>query len=321
MSDDAKEIPAEAVVEGAVRALPEGRYVLAVSGGRDSMVLLDAFARTRRDAVSVATFDHRTGHAARRAAELVTSESERYGIPVVVARRGRGGADGEAAWRAARWEFLRDVAASLDASVVTAHSRDDQLETVVMRVLRGAGPRGLAAMYAESPVVRPLLAVSRDVIVGYADSRAISYVHDPSNEDLRYLRNRVRHDLLPALEQVRPGFGTELLSLAERAARWRTEVDALVSELGVVELVPRRSLAIPLTGLLGLEEAALAVVWPAIAGRIGVRLDWRGTERLVEFTIRGQVGARIPLSGGASVRRTSTTFVLEAPGDYEALYS
>jgi tRNA(Ile)-lysidine synthase len=321
MSDDAKAVQAQAAVEKAVRRLPEGRYLLAVSGGRDSMVLMDAFARTRRDAVSIATFDHCTGRAARRAAELVTSEGARLGIPVVVARRRGGGAAGEAAWRAARWEFFRGTAARLEASVVTAHSRDDQLETVVMRVLRETGPRGLAAMYAESPVVRPLLLVSREIIGRYAESRAVVFVRDPSNEDRRYLRNRVRHDLLPALERERPGFGADMLALAERAARWRIAVEGLVSLLGVTLLVPGRSLAVPLVGLHEMEAAALAVLWPAIAGRVGVRLDWRGTKRLVEFTIKSRIGARIPLSGGASVRRTSTSLVLEASGRYEPLYS
>jgi tRNA(Ile)-lysidine synthase len=320
MLDDAKAIPAAAAVEDAVRAIPAGRYVLAVSGGRDSMVLLHAFARTRRDAVAVATFDHRTGGAALRAAALVARESERHGIPVIAARRRRGGADGESAWRAARWEFLNETATRLEASVATAHSRDDQLETVVMRVLRDAGPRGLAGMYAESPVARPLLSVSRDVMTRYAEERAISFVHDPSNDDARYLRNRVRHDLLPALERVRPGFGAEMLALAERSAQWRTAVEGLVSRLEVTELVPGRALAIPLAGLHGLGESALAMLWPAIAGRAGVRLDWRGTDRIVDFTLKGRVGGRIPLSGRASVRRTSTSFVLEASGDHEALY-
>ena len=321
MCDEAKAIPATEAVEHAVSILPQGRYLLAVSGGCDSMVLLDAFARTRCDAVSIATFDHGTGPTACQAAELVIREGARRGMSVLIARRFPGGASNEAAWRTARWRFLRTGAATLGASVVTAHSRDDQLETVVMRALRASGPRGLAAMYATSPTERPLISLGRDDIVKYAEARAITFVHDPSNDDMRYLRNRVRRDLLPALERARPGFGAQMLALARGAAEWRDTVDGLAVRLGATDLVPGRSVSIPISGLAGFGEDALAMLWAAIAGRVGVRLDWRGTERLVEFTIKCRAGSRIPLAGGATARRTSTSFVLEASSHSEALYS
>src|SRR5665213_1934450 len=93
-------------VSASVRALPRGRYLLAVSGGRDSMVLLDAFARYRSDAVAAATFDHGTGPAAEQAALLVELEGARRSVAVVSGRRAGTEPPGEAAWRAARWEFL-----------------------------------------------------------------------------------------------------------------------------------------------------------------------------------------------------------------------
>lgn len=308
-------------VTAPVRALPPSRYVLAISGGRDSMVLLHAFLAWRTDAVAVATFDHGTGPAAERAARLVEAEGARRAVRVVAGRRQDIATAGEAAWRSARWRFLTDCAKELSATVVTAHSCDDQLETVVMRVLRDprhTSARGLAAMYAPSPVARPLLGVRRTDIAAYAAANEVRYLDDPSNLDRGHLRNRVRLDLLPALEHVSEGFGAEMLAIAKRAARWRESVERIVDTLGIEILPP---LVVPAEPLLSLSAEALGLLWPAIAGRAGVTLDWRGTERLVAFTKSGRPGGRIPLSGGAEVARTASTFVLRAPEATDPLYS
>ncbi|MFI5310254.1 MAG: tRNA lysidine(34) synthetase TilS [Gemmatimonadales bacterium] len=311
-------------VAAAIASLPAARYLLAVSGGRDSMVLLDAFVRERTDAIGVATFDHGTGAAATRAVRLVHREAARRGMRVVSVRC-EGGAATEEAWRTARWRFLRRAAAEQDATVVTAHTRDDQLETVVLRALRDprhTGPRGLAAMYAASPIVRPLLGVSRDDVASYALARGVRFSDDPTNRSRAYLRNRVRLDLLPALERVQPGFGEWMLELSLRAARWRSAVEAIVDSL-VVDLPAMEAagaVVIPATALTVLSPPCLAVIWPAIAGRAGIALDWRGTERLVGFTTQSKVGGEVPLSGGARVERTASTFVLRASRGAEPLY-
>jgi tRNA(Ile)-lysidine synthase len=314
MSHDAEAARTEERIARAIEAPPAGRYLLAVSGGRDSMVLLDAFARWRDDAVAVATFDHGTGPAAREAALLVKIEAERSGLRFASARRGPAGAATEEAWRAARWEFLRGVAQELRAVVVTAHTRDDQLETVVMRALRDprhTSARGLAAMYAPSVVARPFLDLTRSELAAYARASKVRFHEDPTNESRAFLRNRVRLDLLPALERAHPGFARDMLDLSRRAARWRADVEALVDSLGVTV---SSSLVIPADALSGLPAEGLAVLWPALAGRAGITLDWRGTERLVAFTTQGKPGGRVPLSGGAGVERTRTTFVLRASG-------
>jgi len=308
-------------VAAPVRALPQSRYVLAVSGGRDSMVLLHAFLAWRTDAVAVATFDHGTGPAAERAARLVESEGARRSVPVVSGRRDDLTTTGEAAWREARWRFLSGWAKELSATVVTAHSCDDQLETIVMRVLRDprhTSARGLAAMYAPSPVARPLLGVRRADIAAYAIANEVRFLDDPSNMDRGHLRNRVRLDLLPALERASQGFGVDMLAIARRAATWRESVERVVDTLGIQLLPP---LVVPTASLAPLPADALALLWPAIAARAGITLDWRGTERLVGFTKSGKPGGKIPLSGGAEVARTASTFVLKAPAPADPLYS
>jgi hypothetical protein len=119
----------------------------------------------------------------------------------------------------------------------------------------------------------------------------------------------VRLDLLPALERARPGFGDEMIAVARNAAAWRESVERVVDTLGLKLLPP---LVVPAEPLLHLPPDALAILWPAIAARAGLALDWRGTERLVAFTTAGRPGGKIPLSGGAEVGRTASTFVVRA---------
>jgi tRNA(Ile)-lysidine synthase len=311
-------------IAAAVRALPVGRYLLAVSGGRDSMVLMDSFARWRSDICAVATFDHGTGEAATQAALLVELAAERRGLATVIGSRTAAANDSEADWRAARRSFLLGWARQMRATVVTAHTRDDQLETVVMRTLRGSGARGLAGMYAPSAVVRPLLGITRGEITRYAASCELCFLDDPSNVSRAHLRNRVRLDLLPALERAAPGFGASMLALSVRAAELRAGVEHAVDALGIIETAgpyEGGTIAVQASAFAGLDVDAIGTLWPAIAARVGVALDWRGTRRLVAFTIEGKRGGRIPLSGGVEVLRTPTTFVVKIPLSVPLLYS
>jgi tRNA(Ile)-lysidine synthase len=299
------------------------RVVLAVSGGADSMVLLHAAARVAPKRVAaVATFDHGTGKYARDAAALVMAQASELGMRVAIARASRV-LKGETEWRAARWEFLRSTAqqllagvapvqasprktvaapvASAAISVATAHTRDDQVETVAMRVLRGSGARGLAGLYSRSEIVRPLIAHTRAEILGYAARHSIPFLEDPSNLSRSFLRNRLRLDILPGLRTVNPGIEEVLLDLAHRAAHWRDDVDSLVDSLGITPVDERVSFERDV--IAGLCEEELRVLVPAIAARAGVRLDRRGTALLASFLLQGGTRGRIQLSGGHEVER------------------
>ena len=277
--------------------------VLAVSGGRDSMALLEAAARTAPDRVAaVATFDHGTGPAATRAADHVARRAAELGF-VVERGRAEPGLRGEAAWRAARWDFLRRVADKHQAVVATAHTLDDQIETVVIRVLRGAGARGIAGLWADSGVLRPLLGVRRSAVARYLRAVGGSFVEDPSNASRAHLRNRVRLDLLPAIRRLQPGFERELLEVARRAARWRREVERLARAMVESRQGRDGTLHVAAGSLRGYDAEVLRVLWPAVAARAGLTLDRRGTYRLAEFTISGRPGSRVQLSGGLEVLR------------------
>ena len=291
-----------------VAALGPGNWLLAVSGGMDSMILLDAAAETLdHDTLTVATFDHGTGPAASEAATLVAERALDLGIGCVCGKADNAGSS-ESEWRAARWAFLNDVASRLEATVVTAHTLDDQIETVFIRALRGAGPRGLAGLFANSPVARPLIETTRAEIEQYARGDRTPFVTDPSNTDRRHLRNRVRLDILPALEQASPGFSVALLQVAEKAAAWRARMEALALTFHVMS-DSTESHSFERRQLRELPAASLAFVWPALCARAGIVLDRRGTERLAAFTIEGETGQQIQLSGGVQVlmdRKTIT---------------
>lgn len=302
-------------VHRSVAALPSGRWLLAVSGGRDSMALLDAFASARgHEVAGVASFDHGTGRAATRAVALVERTALALQLPVmtgVLAEQGqaRAAARREASWREARWRFLRGWAAELRASVVTAHTWDDQVETVVLRLLRGSGPRGLAGMRVGDAIARPFLALRRDLVARYAAARRLAWVEDPSNASLAFARNRVRHEILPALERATPGFSAWCWSLSGRAATLRSALDAFVeSSLAPVAVEPG-CVAVPAAPLAGLSAEAAALVWPAVAARVGLAMDRRGIARVVAWAGTAMRGSVVQVSGG-EVRRTTSTFVM-----------
>lgn len=196
--------------------LPPRRVVVAVSGGLDSVVLLDLLSRLRRGFdlhLHVAHFDHGLRAEGPTEADFVGALARTLGLGCTcacgdvagLARRQR--LSIETAARQVRYEFLDRVAASVGAAwVALAHHADDQAETVVMRLARGAGAAGLAAMapVRDGRYLRPLLALTRRQLADYAAERGLQWREDASNADLRHTRNRVRHVVMPALRQLNP---------------------------------------------------------------------------------------------------------------------
>jgi len=323
----------DAVVDRMRRAvagemLAEEQLILGVSGGVDSMVLLDAVLSTRPvSAFRVATYDHASGEHSARAVDLVERVALAAGVSVIIGRSVSPARPSEASWRESRLAFLRAAAAEHRATLCTAHTRDDQIETVLFRVLRGAGARGLAGLRASGSICRPLLGFGRAEVEAYALAANVQWVEDPTNESRSYARNRLRLDVLPALRERTPSIDSMLIDIGERAARWRDDLDVAAESL--IEFNADRaesSLDVSAESLARYGADSLAVIWPALLARIGVTADWRGTRRLVEFTKHGSAGHRIQLSGGwvvfrrrggFEVRRQNST---SEPGDVPALH-
>jgi tRNA(Ile)-lysidine synthase len=302
-----------AAVAQRLAVLPDrARVVVAVSGGPDSMALLDAMAACAADRIAlVATFDHRAGAHGPVGVELVQRAAASLGVPCLSGAAVEPmplATEGE--WRAARWQFLRRAMEESGASAVaTGHTADDQLETVCMRLLRGAGPRGLAGLDIDGPVVRPLLAVRRATVHRYAAAVGLDLLLDPTNADRRALRTRVRLDLLPALEHAAPGFGDWLGGLGARAAAWRRAVEAWAATVPV-RRVDTHSIVVPKGTVQELTTDGLAVLWPVLMAQVGIVADRRGTERVSRFTTSGVPGQQIQLAGGGVVCRLREGFLV-----------
>lgn len=304
--------PTRAVLLAARRAArtTKGPVLLAISGGLDSMVLLSAFASEARGRIAaVATFDHATGPSATRAVGLVSEAAAMAGVPLVIGRMDANGVASEANWRAARYRFLRDAASRLDARVVTAHTEDDQVETVLMRIMRGTGGRGIAALYAESDIMRPFVTLRRGALAAYASAACVSWMDDPSNVTLSHTRNRVRHDMLPALRAVSPAIDTILLDLARQSAQLRLDVDGFIDRV-IRPHVHANRLVVGASHFEAHDSESVALLWGALAARVGLALDWRGIRRISGFCRRELRGGCIPLSGGWILEAGRGTYIL-----------
>jgi len=195
------------------------------------------------------------------------------------------------------------------ARIVAAHTEDDQVETVLMRILRGSGARGLAGLYAESPVLRPFVRVRREALRGFARARGFSWREDPANRSRAFLRNRVRLDLLPALRRACPAIDAELLDIARRAADWRAVIDRIAGALRP-EVEEGGGLRIAAQELARYDRDSLCALWSALAALVGVALDWRGTRRLAAFTIAEPKAGIVPLSGGWFMEARGGVYIL-----------
>jgi tRNA(Ile)-lysidine synthase len=215
-----------AALDGRQVLHPGEIVVVACSGGPDSMAMLDALARLappRRLTLHVAHVDHglREGSAAEATPVRAAAHARALpftGLTAAVATRGSSLQDRA---RDARHAALDLLAADLGATAIAlAHTADDQAETVLMRALSGATPRALAAMgERQGRLARPLLRAWRAEVLAYCAALGLDVVDDPSNSDPRFLRTRVRHELIPALERVFPAARRRLCVLADHQRR------------------------------------------------------------------------------------------------------
>ena len=192
---------------------PSGRILCAVSGGADSMCLLHLLHSRGRDVVA-AHFEHGIrGEESLRDAAFVQSWCRERGIPCVT---GHGDVPAyarekrlslEEAARALRYRFLEETAAEQGCAwIATAHNGDDQVETVLLNLTRGAGALGLRGIPpCRGKIIRPLLGVSRREIEDYLEKNAVPHVEDSSNESDDYSRNRIRRRVTPVLREINPG--------------------------------------------------------------------------------------------------------------------
>lgn len=312
---------ARALAVAGVPAAGDG-LAAAVSGGADSLALLHAMrtlAGPRGWRLAVVTVDHglRSGSAAD--AAFVVDHAKALGLdarletlaPADLARHRRAGQEGAA--RAARYEALWRAAGELGCGwLATGHTLDDQAETVLLQLLRGAGPDGLAGMSVRSGrLLRPLLGVRRAETRGCCAAVGVDWREDPTNAEPGPLRNRVRQRLLPLLEELRPGAAGALVRTAALAADERDWLDPLVAAaLAAIQAGPEGPGE---SGAVALDAAALAELPVSLARRV-VRAaarqagatppDAEATARVV--VLATQPGGEATWPGGRAWRHTAS---------------
>lgn len=218
---------------------PGESVLVAFSGGPDSTALLWGMTRLAADRglrLAAAHLDHAMDAGSGARADAAARIAERLGVPCVReradVRTGFPGESPEAAGRRARYAFLERTRRALGARwIATAHHRDDQAETVLLRLLFGSGLEGLAGIRPlHGAVVRPLLALPRAALLAAVAAAGLAPVDDPTNRSLRVPRNRVRHRLLPSLEADDPGTSLRLARLGDRARAAVLAVDRRLRE-------------------------------------------------------------------------------------------
>lgn len=346
---------------------PGNRICVAISGGADSVALLlalHAANSSTREALGVGLSAVHLNHHLRAAEsdadqQFVQDLCTRLDIPLhlhhasVPDRVQQTGEGIEEAARTLRYDLFHSLIHSGHAdSVLTAHTLDDQAETVLMKLLRGAWTEGLSAIYpilAISPspanpsqksgtILRPLLSTSRAEIVAYLNSIPQTWREDSSNTDPAYTRNRLRHTILPLLREENPSLDHTLSNLAllarEEEARWQTELTRLLPQL----LLPGKpvrgggrsvstsptdansSIAIELERLRPLDPALRRRVLRAAARQLGARLSFDETARLLALcgfqtiaTVSSKPGATLKLANQLHAERSPRELRLSRP--------
>lgn len=301
------------------------RAVAAVSGGADSMTMLYLLAEARMhgklQAVLCAHYNHGLRQTAGRDEAHVQKACKTLDIPFVsergqtAERAGQSGQSIEMAGREARYAFLSRVAEeNCFTHILTAHTADDTLETVLLNLIRGTGLSGLCGIpYRNGLLLRPLLHACREEIMDHIQTHEISYVTDESNSDRAYRRNILRHEIIPRLLELNPAL---IRTAAEMTQHLREDEDVLdamardaIAEYGKLE---PDSVTFPAKVLLELPKP--------VAFRVLRTLLWRIASpgagqvhyaALLALCRPGQKGKRADLPGAYIARRTGTLLIIE----------
>lgn len=315
-----------------------GSLVVAVSGGMDSVALLDALFRLRQQGklavkLVVAHLNHRLrgeesdgdeAFVRRLATELeLDCLTEQIAVAEIALQEKQ---NLEAAARRLRYEFLARTAEKVGATFVcTAHTLDDQAETVLMRLLRGTGAEGLAGIQPVRPLcqyvtlIRPLLAVTREEVAAHCDQYQLEFRHDSSNDSTFFTRNRIRQELLPLLKSFNPRVAQTLARLANLLA---DDEGFLLSTTAEALAETRQGKGLSIKRLMMLHVAIrrrLLRMWiKEVRGGLQ-RIEAVHLAAIERLIVAGKSGRIIELPGGWQVRRKSGVLELaqaETRADY-----
>ena len=308
------------------------RVLLAVSGGADSVALLRAMHRLKTGGdgqLLIAHFNHQLRGAASDADErFVVELAGELGVSVTVREHASAistPAADEESLRNARYQFLQQTAEQLGARyVATAHTADDQVETVLHRILRGTGVAGLSGIPRTRSlgdavvILRPMLGITRTEVLEYLRSLGQPYCEDASNQNADYTRNRIRHELLPQLaKDFNPAVRESILRLSQLASESQGIVDQLVEELleDRVQFLSPTNVSVDCSRFgvanQSLVRALLTALWRRQSWPLA-DMGYREWDRLAEFSV-SEHPQSIELPGAVRAHKKGESLLLTRP--------
>ena len=300
--------------------LPQ-RLLVGLSGGADSVALLLLLMDAGKQVTAVHVNHGLRGDASDGDEAFVRALCVKHQVPLLTYRADPPDNPGENWAREARYGFFREAMAQTGAeALVLAHHRDDQAGTLLLHLLRGAGLTGLTGMSPDTTadglrIIRPLLGYSRAELRAYLKERNQSWREDASNGDARYLRNALRKDVLPLLEQLAPGAAARMATTASLLA----EDEAVLTALTQHFLAEHTGDALPLSALrtqpVGLQKRILRAWWQRTAAPTEERsLSAQQTEAMLAL-VQAPASARCNLPGGWHGQSGWTHLHLVPPGE------
>lgn len=282
-----------------------GRYVAAISGGVDSMVLLDLLIKHSDLQIVVAHFNHGIRDDSLEDELLVKRIAKKNNLEFVCEQGHLGSTASEAVAREARYKFLRNVMDKYRAkAIITAHHQDDLIETMFLNVIRGTRRKGLTPFDSQADIIRPLLAYSKHQLVDYAMANNIVWHEDSTNSDQKYRRNYLRHSIL---NKVNPDIKNRIIELNHEMRLINQEIDLLIRKLVKSELDRPEFNALPFD-----VSCEVMAAWLRQKGLTD--FDSKNIEKLVVAAKTKPSGKKVDAIKGWSMLIGKTTLALE-PSD------
>ena len=283
-----------------------GTYVVAVSGGVDSVALLHLLQQQDDLNLTVAHFDHGIRDNSSDDRLFVQQLATNYRLPFVFDEGNLGPSASEAQAREARYEFLTKVADSVQANaIITAHHKDDVLETAIINLMRGTGRKGLTSLGTRNGLKRPLTNIPKEALIAYAKYQGLVWQEDSTNIDQSYLRNYVRHNITNGFDKTTQ---QEFSSLIDNQALVNAELDKLLGEelyLHSREGAINRQWFIQLP-----HNVAKEIMATWLRSNEVSNFDSKTIERLVVAAKVGQVGRSFDVISGVSMTVSKTGLAL-----------
>lgn len=286
-----------------LKKIENGKYVIAVSGGVDSMVLIDLLRQMPGLQLIVAHVDHGVREDSYLDFELVQRYATEHGLIFEAARLNLGKKASEDAARTARYAFLQQCRTKHGArAIITAHHQDDLIETALIAIIRGTGWRGLAPFVGNANILRPLINYSKNAIIAYARANNLRWREDSTNADERYLRNYIRRTLTGYLDQKSSSWRDEFLQKVRIQQQLRQQIEPALSSLHT----DRRYNLIMMN-----QTVAYEVLQSIMRSKTGNSLERKLAQSALLFIKVAMPGKMMPLSKNWQLRVESAKFIVE----------